>query len=99
MGNSVVSPELAAQYQDLLSETRQRLHDRAWANVLQQWLDELATIDSVADWKRHADRTARALGGMESMGEIALASQDAFLLNLLDRLYALCRQIEETALT
>jgi hypothetical protein len=31
-----MSPELAAQYRDLLSETQQKLHDRAWVNVLQQ---------------------------------------------------------------
>ena len=96
--NSVMNPELAAQYRGLLSETQQKLHDRAWVNVLQQWLDELATIDSAAQWKRHAERTARALGGMESIGEIALASQDASLLNLVDRLYAACKQIRETAL-
>lgn len=90
-----MSQELAAQYRNLLAETQQKLHDGAWATVLQRWQNELKSIDAEADWKRHAERTARALGGMESIGEIALASQDASLLNLVDRLYAVCKQIRE----
>jgi hypothetical protein len=61
-------------------------------------MDELTTIDSAAEWKRHAERTGSALGGMESIVEIALASEDASLLNLVDRLYAACKQIREAAL-
>lgn len=90
-----MSPELATQYRDLLAETRRKIHDREWSNVLQQWLDELTSLDSAADWKRHAARTARALGGMESIGERALASQDASLRKVVERLYAVCAQIRE----
>jgi len=93
-----MSPELAAEYRNLLSQIQQKIHDHGWVRVLQQWLDELKTINSTADWKRHAERTARALGGMESIGEIALASQDEALLNLVDRLYAACKGIRETEL-
>jgi hypothetical protein len=35
--NSVMNPELAAQYRDLLSETQREIRDRAWVRVLQQW--------------------------------------------------------------
>lgn len=93
-----MSPE-QAEYRDLLSQIQQVIHDNAWGMVLQQWLDELKTIDSLADWKRHAERTARALGGIESIGEIALASQDSSLPGLVDRLYAACKHIQQTQLT
>ena len=91
-----MSPEQAAEYRDLLAQIQQDIHDQAWVRVLQQWLDKLKTIDSGTDWKRHAERTARALGGMESLGEVALLSDNASLRSLVDRLYVACKQIRET---
>jgi hypothetical protein len=60
---------------------------------LQKWRDELTNAVPTVDLRKHAERTARALGGMESIGEIALASQDEAFIRLLDKLYATCRQI------
>jgi len=41
-------------------------------------------------------RTARALGGIGSISEIALVSQDVAFTRLLDALYATCRQIRNS---
>jgi len=59
---------------------------RAWRKDLK----EATTIDAV---KMHAARTATSLGGMESIGEIALARHDQELLSFGESLYATCEDI------
>ena len=91
----VISPGLVAEYRRLLSQTEEmlRLHnEKQWVGVLQRWRCEL-TSETNFDLRQHAVRTARALGGIGSMSEIALLSQDAAFIKLLDTLYATCREI------
>jgi hypothetical protein len=91
-----MKPELVAEYVRLLSKTQEMLdlhREKQWVSVLQEWRDELTNPTPKPDLKRHAERTARALGGMESIGEVALASQDDAFMKLLDTLYATCLKI------
>ena len=92
----MISPELVAEYRSLLSQTQEmlaRYRQKEWVIGLQKWRDELTNAVPTVDLQKHAERTARALGGMESIGEIALASQDEAFIRLLDKLCATCRQI------
>jgi hypothetical protein len=91
-----MSPELVSEYLRLLSQTQEMLalhREKQWVSVLQEWRDELTNTTPTADLNRHAERTARALAGMESIGEVALASQDDAFTRLLDALYATCLRI------
>jgi hypothetical protein len=91
-----MSPELFAEYLRLLSQTQEMLAvhgGKQWIGVLQKWRDELTNTMPTVDLQRHAERTARALGGMESIGEVALASQNDAFKKLLDALYATCLKI------
>jgi len=69
---------------------------KQWVSVLQAWRAELTDSTPEADLKRHAERTARALGGMESIGEVALSSQDDEFKKVLDALYATCLKIRNS---
>jgi hypothetical protein len=92
-------PELVGEYHRLLSQTQEMLaihREKRWVSILQSWRDELTSTPTAVDLRQHAERTARALGGMESIGEVALASQDESFKKLLDALYATCTQIRNT---
>jgi hypothetical protein len=92
----VLSPELVAEYHLLLSQTQELLafrHEKQWVSMLQSWRRELTSVTADADLRRHAVRTARALGGIGSISEIALAGGDESFTKLLEALYATCRQI------
>jgi hypothetical protein len=93
----VISPELVAEYRRLMSQTQDTLalyHQNEWVAGLQKWRDELTSAMPTVDLRKHAERKARALGGMESIGEIALSCQDSAFGELLDKLYATCRRIQ-----
>jgi len=68
-------------------------HREKWAATLNTWRAELRNDSSRAELQSHAARTARALGGMESIGEIALGDGDKEFLKLVEALYATCKQI------
>jgi hypothetical protein len=92
----VMKPELVAEYDRLLSQTQEMLalyREKQWVSILEGWRDELTSAAPDVDLRQHADRTARALGGMESIGEVALARHDEAFTKLLDALYATCTQI------
>jgi hypothetical protein len=89
--------ELVAEYDGLLREVRKAMVDRhqeTWASTLQAWGEELNPAISTSALREHAKRTARALGGMESIGEIAQTSHDEQLLKLVEALFAKCKAIE-----
>jgi hypothetical protein len=91
-------PNLISEYSELLKQVQGILearHHDAWISALRTWREELAVDIDQATLRAHAERTARALGGMESIGEIALASRDTRFLKLVDSLYAKCKQIAE----
>jgi hypothetical protein len=64
--------------------------------VLQRWRGELTRATPDFDLRQHAVRTARALGGIGSISQIALVRQDQAFTKLLDALYATCRQIRNS---
>jgi hypothetical protein len=68
-------------------------HQKQRVSVFQRWRSELVRAIPEADLKQHAVRTARAMGGLGSISEIALFSQDDSFTHLLDALYATCKQI------
>ena len=91
-----MSLELVAEYHRLLSQTEEMLalhNEKQWVWVLQRWRGELTSATPDFDLRQHAVRTARALGGIGSISEIALVSQDEPFTKLLVALYATCRQI------
>jgi hypothetical protein len=92
----VTSAGLVAEYHRLLSQTEEMLalhREKQWVSVFQRWRSDLRSDMPDADLKRHAVRTARAMGGIGSISVIALFSQDDSFTKLLDALYATCRQI------
>jgi len=71
----VTSPDLVAEYRRLLSQTEEMLalhNEKQWVGVLQRWRSELTSAIPDFDLRQHAVRTARALGGLESISHIAL---------------------------
>ena len=68
-------------------------NEKQWVEALQKWRGELTSATPDFDLRQHAVRTARALGGIGSISEIALISQDEAFTKLLAALYATCREI------
>jgi hypothetical protein len=64
-----------------------------WANILHAWRNELHNVSDLTALKKHAARTSRSLGGMESLGEVALTTDDPELLTLIEDVYASCKLI------
>jgi hypothetical protein len=65
-------PDLISEYDDeLLVKIQEFIRDSRWVSVLQSWREELKGPLGKGQLGAHAKRTARALGGMESIGEIA----------------------------
>jgi hypothetical protein len=91
-------PNLVAEYDCLLAEIQKAMearHHDQWVLALQAWRQELIGNISNVALNEHAKRTARALGGMESIGEIGLADRDERLLKLVEELFAKCKKIVE----
>jgi hypothetical protein len=63
------------------------------AVLFRAWREELKADSTVDVIKKHAARTARSLGGMESLGEIASVGNDRELLSFVESLYAACTDI------
>ena len=68
-------------------------HEHALVKAVQALREELERVPDTVALKALAARTARALGGMGSIGETALGLNDKVLLSLLNDLYATCNQI------
>jgi hypothetical protein len=88
--------DLASEYAELLIKVQEMLQTRrqsAWVMVLQLWIKQLEAGIAGAELVTHAKRTARALGGMESIGEIASADRDQVFLKLVEALSAKCTEI------
>ena len=92
---SSINKRLVSQYdlqlrrmQDVFKE-----HDREWFDVLQRWREDLHKISDQDALKAHASRTARTMGGMESLGEVVMMGNDPEALHLLEELYAVCKFI------
>jgi hypothetical protein len=68
-------------------------HDHGAVNALQALRDEFAQVPDTVALKALAARTARSLGGMESIGE---GLNDKLFASLKDDLYAICKQIVST---
>ena len=68
-------------------------HDQAAVDVLQALREELAHVPDTVALKALAARTARGLGGMESIGETATELSDKLLVSLVEDLFATCKQI------
>lgn len=91
-------PNLVREYNVLLGDVQEKLqirHQDVWVSALQRWRDELTENLSNMALSAHAKRTARTLGGMESIGEIASADRDQRFLELVEALFAKCREIEK----
>jgi hypothetical protein len=87
---------LVAEYDRLLEEIQNALqarHHDKWVSVLRGWREELRQGNSKGMLGAHAKRTARSLGGMESIGEIAQTHQDERLLKLVESLFAKCEEV------
>jgi hypothetical protein len=89
------APHLA-EYEELLIAGEKLLEARHLtenALLFRAWRKELKEDTRIDAVKKHATRTARSLGGMESIGEIALARHDRELLSFVESLYATCEDI------
>ena len=93
---SPIDHGLTLQYDHELQKVEDCLkmhHEPGWANILQVWRSELKQVSDLAVLKRHAARTSRSLGGMESLGEAAMMINDPELLRLIEDLFASCKLI------
>jgi hypothetical protein len=92
---SLINQALLSQYDLQLEKMEDALrgHDRATVNALQAWREELRSVSDPAALKAHAARTARSMGGMESLGEVVRIGNDPKELLLLEELYAICKFI------
>jgi len=91
-----VNPELVAEYHRLLSQAQQMLahhREEQWVSVLQKRRDELTSGAQTSDLRQHVVQTARSLGGLDSMSLIAVLKRDDAFTQVLDALYATCREI------
>ncbi len=68
-------------------------HDHAAVDVLQALREELVRVPDTVALKALAARTARGLGGMESIGEMASGLNDKLLVSVVEDLYATCKEI------
>jgi hypothetical protein len=68
-------------------------HEHQQAKAIQAVRDELERVPDTVALKTLAARTARGLGGMGSIGEMALGLNYKVLLSLVSDLYVTCNQI------
>lgn len=92
---SLIDQAMISRYDLQLQNMQESLkgHDQAWVDVLQTWREELQQVCDDAALKSHAARTARSMGGMESLGEVATTLNDSRALHALEELYAICKFI------
>jgi hypothetical protein len=69
------------------------LHHQEWVRAIEGWRKELHAPTGPLSLHQHCQRTVRALGGMGSIGEIALMYKDHDFTTLIDSLYAICKRI------
>ena len=92
---SFVNAELVSQYDLRLEKVQGALRgqDQAWVRILGNWRDELLHVSDQAALSAHAVRTARSMGGMESLGEVIMTKNDPEEMRLLEELHAMCKFI------
>jgi hypothetical protein len=92
---SLINRRLVSQYELQLERMQEALsgHDRATANLLKTWREELRSASDQAALKAHVARTARSMGGMGSIGEVVMIGNNPEELRLLEELYAICKFI------
>lgn len=98
MGGGIlgVFAELKAEYGSLLARMEQALVERNLqgpAKAMHAWRQELEGAECNSMICKHAQRTIRSLGGMESIGEIASTSDDHELLALVEAISQTCIKI------
>ncbi len=71
----------------IIHEMVQSRHHDKLARVIKAWLSELSVPMTDEDLSRHAQKAIRALGGMESIGEIAVGSGDKAFIDAVESLY------------
>jgi len=69
-------------------------HDHGWVRILQSWREEFEREPDTVAVKAHAARTARALGGMGSIGDGL--HDDRVMMSLIGDLHSLCDQISSS---
>jgi hypothetical protein len=87
--------DLVSEYDDLLIKIQEFVRDSRWVSVLQSWREELKSPLGKEQLGAHAKRTARALAGMESIGDIASADPNREFLAEVEDLFAKCKEIRE----
>jgi hypothetical protein len=95
-----INHALLAEYDRLLSRTQELLalhHEEQWVSLLERWRSEWTNAPQHVQLRPQVVRTARALGGIGSISEIALVKKDQALTKVLDDLYECCRQIRYSA--
>jgi hypothetical protein len=88
--------ELKAEYDSSLARMEQAVverHLQGPAKAMHAWRQELEEAECNSLICKHAQRTIRSLGGMESIGEIASTSDDHELLALVEALSQTCIKI------
>jgi len=78
MASSVSMPDTAA-YRGLLTRIRDYLlsyGDTKWSARLEGWLRELDGSGSPNSLRSHVERSQRATGGMGSLGDLTICSQN-----------------------
>jgi hypothetical protein len=71
----------------------EKRHAPDWADVIQNWTIQLSSPISDEDLAKHAKRTIRALGGMGSIGEIALADSEKVFTESVESLYRAAKDV------
>ena len=94
----LVNQDLLSAYDLRLQEMQNALkgQDGKWVNILQVWRDELSGISDQSALRVHAARTARSMGGIESLGEVVQTGNDSNERRALEELYAVCRLIQSS---
>ncbi len=92
---SPFNEKLVSQYDLRLEKVQDALRgkDQAWVRTLGTWRDELLRASDEAALNAHAARTARSMGGMESLGEAIMMENNPIEMRLLEELYAMCKFI------
>ena len=84
------------RYEELLAQAEKLSAERQLkeiATAFRTWRAELETESPYLNIREHASRTARSLGGMESIGEIAIARSDQELLAVVEALDGICKDM------
>ena len=85
-----------ASYRAALRTMQEELRKRRllrWVPALEDWEGQLSAGMDDEDLCRHARRTMRSLGGMESIGEMASGLRDRALIELVEHLHNAAKRV------